>query len=125
MGGGEWLIVYADGSTYSSDDGPPEDAPTSGVQVVYNANASVGFKVEQSRPGYWGWVNGYGWMGYQTDSGYWDYLMPPGVMKYVLYGRILPDEDWHEIQKKAGELATGLAKSGWWKSESDYLKAGP
>lgn len=112
-----WLIVYADGGRYTSDDGPPESAPTSGVQVVYNEDASVGFKIEKSRFGYWGWRDDYGWLGFQTESGFWEYLLTPGMRKYALFGRTLRDDAWYEIQQIAGEIATGLKKSGWWTSE--------
>lgn len=112
----KWVIVYADGSYFTSDDGAPEEAPVCGVQVVYNADESVGFKIEKSRFGYWGWRDDYGWLGFQTESGYWDYMTQPG-WKLCLFGRTVRDDRWHEIQKRAGEIATGMKKSGWWTSE--------
>ena len=32
----EWVIVYDGGAVFTDQDGPPELAPRTGVQVVYN-----------------------------------------------------------------------------------------
>lgn len=112
-----WLIAYADGTHYTDRDGPPESAPTGGVQVVYNVDESVEFTIEQSRFGYWGWRDDYGWVPFQTESGYWEYLFTVGIRKYPIFGRTLCGPAWHEAKKQAGEIATGLKKSGWWKVE--------
>lgn len=110
----KWLIVYSDGSEFSSDDGAPWEAPVGGVQVVFNEEATVGFRVEQSPHGYWGWDPEQGWVGFRTMSGYWDYLFRTGIMKYVLFGRVLSNADWARTYKDAGERAMGRVKSGWW-----------
>ena len=116
----KWLIVYTDGSTFSSDDGPYWEAPVGGVQVVYNSDEATGFRNEQSPHGYWGWREDFGgWIGFRTLSGYWDYMFQTGQTKYVLFGRVLDDKDWQEIRTLAGEKATGLKKQGWWPSERD------
>ncbi len=38
----DWIIYYADGSSFTSADGRPEDAPRQGVQVIAQANPEVG-----------------------------------------------------------------------------------
>lgn len=118
----KWLIMYADGSVFSSDDGEPWEAPTQGVEMVYNANPSVGFKTEDSPRGFWGWRDDYGWLGFRNDAGFWDYMYQTGFQKYPIFGRTLRDEAWHEIRKLAGEKAMGLQKSGWWRSEREDLE---
>lgn len=40
-----WRLYYGDGSTYSSDDGPPDSSPGWNVQVVVVPDARVGRKV--------------------------------------------------------------------------------
>ena len=57
-----WIIYYDDGSTYSSDDGPPEDAPVDGVQVIMQALSDGGRRIVQGGDYYW-------WLGDEWASG--------------------------------------------------------
>lgn len=41
----EWRIYYADGSTFSSNDGPAQNAPNFGAQVVLVRDKHVGRRV--------------------------------------------------------------------------------
>ena len=38
----DWIIFYQDGSTFSSDEGGPEDAPRWGVEVIATSDPDVG-----------------------------------------------------------------------------------
>jgi hypothetical protein len=38
----EWIIFYDDGTSFSSEDGDPGDAPRSGVQVIVVKDISCG-----------------------------------------------------------------------------------
>lgn len=38
----EWIVYYEDGSSFTSDDGPPEAAPKEGVQVVAVKDVGTG-----------------------------------------------------------------------------------
>jgi hypothetical protein len=40
-----WRIFYADGSTFSEEDGPPEDAPPVGVQIIVQPHPVTGAHV--------------------------------------------------------------------------------
>ena len=73
--------------------------------------------MEVSRFGYWGWRDDYGWVGFQTESGFWDYLMTPGSRVVPIFGRTLRDEEFHRTLKEAAEAITGWTKSAWDKVE--------
>lgn len=48
-----WRIYYADGSTYSSEDGPPESAPGLEVQAIAQTDEATGHSVISNRDFYW------------------------------------------------------------------------
>lgn len=68
MGELDWRVYYGDGSTFSSEDGPPEDAPPLGVQAVICQREL------------WGCGDIFG---------LFDYLMSPGRYKVVRFGRLV------------------------------------
>jgi hypothetical protein len=41
----QWKIYYGDGTTFSNEDGGPEDAPADNVQVIGQRNSTVGREV--------------------------------------------------------------------------------
>jgi hypothetical protein len=52
----DWTIFYHDGSTFSSDDGEPQDTPGLGVLAIVIADDAVGYRVVQGGAGppvYW------------------------------------------------------------------------
>lgn len=62
----DWLIVYYDGSTFSSDDGGPEDAPRWGVQVIAKRDEDVGRVLVWMRDFYC-WQEGQ-WVGHDSQA---------------------------------------------------------
>ena len=111
----EWAVYYADGSTFTSEDGPPESAPRVGVQCVLQSDERVGYEVVcrtlPSPDGFWIWQHGRWW---DSDTpGFWDYLMHSQEACVVLFGRWLPDEEYEAIVHKA----IALGKSAWKKHE--------
>jgi hypothetical protein len=44
-----WKIYYGDGSTFSSDDGTPYDAPKQDVQVIAITSPTTGVEFEQGQ----------------------------------------------------------------------------
>lgn len=106
-----WVIKYADGSTFSSEDGAPHEAPRWGVMRVYREDERVGVAYEPSPVGYWIWREN--WMGLMTESGLWDYLGNHPEPCVVLMGRTLPEADWEAFIKEEAEFITGILKSGW------------
>lgn len=81
-----WVIFYDDGSSFSSDDGGPGDAPRDGVQVVSIANDRVG-RVHWHQRDYYCWHDNE-WIS-RDIHGVMDYLRQPGIEKIVLQGRAI------------------------------------
>jgi hypothetical protein len=96
----QWKLFYADGSTYSDADGPPDLAPGRGVQVAIQANIEIGREILHGHDYYY-WRDGQ-WWGNDDKSSYalWDYLSEPGL-KVVKFGRIMRREDFFVICKRA------------------------
>lgn len=78
-----WIIWYEDGSSFSSFDGKPHEAPRDGVQIVAVEHSGVGRLLWHSSDFYcWQdeWVP-------RSLTGLMDYLRQPGIDKVVLQGR--------------------------------------
>lgn len=112
----DWFIRYADGSVYSSDQGPPHTAPRWGVLRVYKEDARVGVQYEPSDVGFWVWRFGT-WIGLMEKSALWDYLGNNPGPCIVLMGITLPDENWMDFVKEEAEFLSKAQKSGWRKRE--------
>jgi len=96
-----WIIFYDDGSSFSSDDGGPGDAPREGVQIIAQADQGCGLRWVHSRDFYC-WHN-------DDWAGCWIGHNAPGVRRYrywsekgqesgvVLTGYELPPESWYRI----------------------------
>ncbi len=114
----EWLILYADESTFSNLDGLPYEAPREGVMETFFADERTGVSVESSPIGRWGWkadsdgLNGR-WFGFDDHHGFLDYLAHyPGPV-IPLFGRTLHDHEWEgRIRDFAKELMRS-DKSAW------------
>ena len=105
----EFVIYYGDGSTYSNEDGPPEDAPARNVQIIVQPHRQVGVEIVSSADNYV-WMDDRGWWGVDRD-GMMDYLIEPGWKK-VLYGRTLLQSEYDQIVK-----AANLEKDAWLERE--------
>jgi hypothetical protein len=114
----EWVILYADGSTFSDLDGSFMQAPRNGVMQVFYASELTGVSVESSQEGYWLWRDGV-WMGSDV-FGYHDYMFhDPGPL-CVLFGRTRKDEVWMgEVHRMSVEIM-GEPKSAWTTRERRY-----
>lgn len=75
--GVEWRIYYSDGSTFDSRDGLPSDAPALRVQVIAQADASVGRVLVQNGDYYW-YFDG-SWFGGDI-AGVYNYLIVSGIL---------------------------------------------
>lgn len=88
-----WRIYYADGSSFDSDDGAPEDAPTTGVLCIKQSNQMSGW-ILLSQGDYYLWHDEVWW---GADApGFYQYMFKPGA-KVVKFGETVPDETWNEI----------------------------
>lgn len=102
-----WRIYYADGTTYSDEDGPVECAPGVGAQVVLQRSKTV--EVERLYyKHHYVWSHQYGcWLGLGDQRAPGDglfglvhYLMTPGWKK-VVSGESLPYEVFERILERA------------------------
>ncbi len=108
-----WEIVYDDGSTYSNEDGPPEEARTWGVIYVVTADPEVGRAImgEWDFYTWWGhWDQDNQWYG-QDVFGLNDYLRRPG-WKLVLLGGMVSNARYRELYEQALALEGFEPKSG-------------
>lgn len=108
----DWLIRYADGSTYDSRDGAAWEAPRWGVLRVYFCDERTGVSMEPSPIGHWIWRDGR-WVGLDDLSGFYDYLGNHEGPCVVLFGRTLRDDDWERFIVEESKFLTGADKSAW------------
>lgn len=100
-----WSIYYADGSTFTNADGPPEAAPRTAVLAIVFYNLDNRREIATSKDFYWYdptpvFKDEAGGTWYAGDiSGFYQYLFKPG-WKCVLFGVIIHDVIWRrEIAK--------------------------
>ncbi len=94
----KWVIYYADGSSFSDLDGPPEAAPRCYVQCIAVANIGCGHYVlgEQN---FYCWHDDQ-WVPHDT-SGLYQYLAAPGKEKIVLQGYWMDRTKYFQMRKRA------------------------
>jgi hypothetical protein len=91
----DWRIYYGDGSTYSDEDGPVEDAPAQGVQAVVTRSASDPRQVISVH----GWD--YYWQTHEGEFyggelfGLYDALLRR--CHPIFFGRTIPTADWQAV----------------------------
>lgn len=109
-----WTVFYADGSTFSNEDGPPEDAPCTGVLAVCYFNIDNRREIGASKDYYWydetpiyqdiksgSWFAG-------DVTGFYQYMFRPGK-KIVKFGAIVHDMIWRrELEKITKEFPEAL-----------------
>lgn len=108
----KWLIFYGDNTTFSDQDGPPDQVPSNNVQVIAVEDEDCGRVLLNSKDYYW-------WTGntWKTGDifGLYDYLLQPG-WKRVLFGRTIDNHEYQAILAKAGEnnyLPSKSARRSW------------
>jgi hypothetical protein len=105
----QWIIFYDDGSSFTDADGPPENAPRDGVQVVSAYDKGVGRLVWHSFDFYC-WQDGE-WVP-RSQRGLFDYLREPGATKIVLQGRAVAYRTFTAAYQKAIDDTRLPAKNG-------------
>lgn len=103
-----WRVYYGDGSTFSNEDGPPDQAPGLNVQVIAYRDPEVGNRLQAIHDYYW-FESGL-WAGGDL-FGLWYYLQKPGL-KVVKFGATLARDDFMEIYRKAKNDPDLPAKTG-------------
>jgi hypothetical protein len=88
-----WRIYYSDGSTFSSEDGAPEDAPGWGVVVIPQTDQDVG-RMMMAHWDHYCWHEDQ-WWGHDI-VGLLDCLAMPGS-NVVVHGRTVGQEIFKKI----------------------------
>lgn len=113
----DWKIYYGTGETFSSDDGPPESAPCTGVVAVAYYNIDNQRAIWSEKAFYWydekppldhvsitkgglpQWFGG-------DEIGYYQYMFVPGK-KIVKFGQSFHDAQWRLM---LGKVLSDLPK---------------
>ena len=90
-----WKIYYVDGSTFSSQDGGPEDAPGWGVAAIAQEDEIVDTQIHHLRDFYCFAVEFGGWAGLD-HYGFAQYLSRPGF-KIVKLGDFMPTKSYRDL----------------------------
>lgn len=93
-----WVIWYADGSSFTSLDGGPDNAPRWGVLCIAAYSGDHG-RVIWHGGDYYAFEEGE-W-GPRDLVGLIDYLTRPGAAKIVLVGRHVPPDQFWKIYHRA------------------------
>ena len=103
----EWKIWYSDGSTFSNEDGSPDEAIALDVQYIVMADDMVGKYI----------ISGMDYYYYEHDRwfgcdlfGFFDYIVRT---KKVKFGRSMKNTEFKQLGKKVISDSDFLAKSGW------------
>lgn len=89
-----WVIIYRDGDTFTSEDGPPAAAPGSGVQGIGAEDPVVGIL-----PWYGEHYYVYnerlfgGWAG-MNDAGLWVYIAQAREPLVIKLGEVIPTVEY-------------------------------
>lgn len=119
----EWIIFYEDGSTFSSDDGDPGDAPQDGVIVVAYQSDKAGRVLRHS-------AEFYAWHQLSGGRGEWVPHTKVGLKYYLskedepgiyVNGYAVPDERWQQVYQQALDDPRMPAKSAWDTREDESL----
>lgn len=114
----EWRIFYADGSTFSNENGAPFDATPSGVQIIVIHEPEIGRYILAKKDFYW-WDNARGrWFG-GDQGGFYQYMLLRKGPKYVVFGEYIANSEYKQILHRALTDAEFLPKSAKW-PEEDY-----
>lgn len=106
-----WTVFYHDGSTFSDEDGGPEDAPAWGVIAIVQRSRAVQYQVLEGEHYYiwrtgeiyvssWHPIDGK-WYAVTQDA-FWKYMGESGY-KRVLFGEYISDEQYNDILGSAIE----------------------
>lgn len=105
----DWKIHYADGSTYSNEDGSWEDAPAWGIAAIVVSTPECGWAMIQG--GDYFIMNQAGDIIPIDDTGWDDYAA--NVLRVVKVGRMLSREEWQRIYTKALKDRDFAIKNGY------------
>jgi hypothetical protein len=100
-----WVIHYSDGSTFSDEDGQPEDAPAFGVVCIVQPDPDRKRNIMHG----WDWyyyndVEGNGPMWWGCDlHGLLDRMLHRLGVRALVQGRTVSNDIWSEMMRRADE----------------------
>jgi len=112
----DWIIWYSNGMSFSSDDGPPENAPRDDVQIVVVPSDQVG-KLLWHDSDYYCWQDNQ-WICHDKE-GLRQYLNLPGKEKIRLCGFWIPDAQFYALYQVALHDPRMPSKTGQKPGEPD------
>lgn len=104
----DWRILYSDGSTFSSDDGAWEDAPSWDVQVVLFRHPETGWAMRHG--GDYFRLADDGTVVSTDHTGMLDYVS--NMLGLVKVGRMLTQAEFNEVYQRAKAEMAALKVSG-------------
>jgi hypothetical protein len=113
----DWVVFYDDGSTFSSDDGGPEDAPKDGVLVVVVSDIATGRTMWHSAD-YYCWHKEGEWVPH-NQRGLDRYLSLDDEPGIYLAGYSVPNATWQKIYRQALDDDRMPPKTAWRSDEPD------
>lgn len=120
----DWTIIYHDFTTYSSDDGGPEESPSKGVLAIVIRDDTVDYRVMSSGGPYYYTADGWGFYWWENDQWFAGDLF--GLMQYHRdpgwhihrEGRTVTKEKWDQLWEKIRKDFG--SKHTRWPNESGY-----
>ena len=98
----KWIIFYDDGSSFSSLDGDPWEAPRTGVICIAVAHISCGNYILAEQNFYCWHFEDSEWVPHD-QNGLWQYLQKPGPYKVTLQGYWINRERYAAMRSAAGK----------------------
>ena len=99
-----WKIYYADGSTFSSEDGRPEDAPGHGVLAIADKNAAN--TVHMFDWYYWR-TDVEEWWGSNVHGVLYQFCKYPDITRAIKQGELVQTPQYNEVVKEAFAWRSG------------------
>lgn len=96
----DWIVFYEDGSSFSSLDGEPWEAPREYVQCIAVAHISCGNYILSEQDYYCWHFDEKEWLPHDF-TGLLQYLKKPGSQKTVLLGYWINRERYHRMRADA------------------------
>ena len=115
----QWAIYYDDGLKFTSDDGPALHAPRTGVQIIAQADPSMGWELLSGADYFYFEPETRGW--YIADLFTVFDVLIRSKQPLILFGRMVSEECFREITLRVlDELPT--PKTAWRRGEPSWVK---
>jgi hypothetical protein len=105
----KWRIYYGGGSTFSSEDGAPVDAPRRNIQCIVRVDEEVGRYIERMDNFYVWCSDRENWKGVDR-FGLYDYMLYE-KHTVILFGRTITEKEYKAIYDRAVNDSGMLRKS--------------